>query len=457
MSLRTVLGNPSFPLVLVAAVAVLVHSINILNYPAWFFDEGFYLTFSNQWAKTGQLSYFEHPFGAFVILALLFATVNPTSYLIPRILMALFSAVDGVLLYKVARAAYSRTGMFAFVASLLYVATPLSARYLRLVLVDNFMTLFLLLALLVIVTRPTDQVVSALLFGGALVSKQTGLFFIPAVLALFRQQKRSLSKTILWLFMAAIIPVLWVLFGIYQIGFSSLLSSQLVLTGLSGERAAYAGDLIVQRITARDPFVFIGLAGVLWSIYRRDVLVAFPISYLLSFIILFLKISTVYLIPMIPFFSILGTALLFDLFERIPRLKSFAKVRTYVFTVLVVALIVSSLFLAVFQNPATPQQEALAYVVDRHPQGVIVSHTYLWLFTQNYPRIVVYDRYSVPWDLLHNETVYLMVDYPGDLVTINSIPQYHDLYFANSTQKSLKAFVDSQSGYEVQVLYGTIP
>ncbi len=50
----------------------------------------------------------------------------------------------------------------------------------------------------------------------------------------------------------------------------------------------------------------------------------------------------------------------------------------------------------------------------------------------------------------------LIVDYPGDLTTINNIAQYHTLYFANATQQSKMTFADPASGYIVQVLQGTV-
>ncbi len=455
MSLHTVLRNPNFPLLLVAIVAVLVHSPNILNYPAWFFDEGAYLYFSLQWQQTGTLSYYGHPFGALAVLSLLFAVVNPTSYLLPRILMVVLSAIDGMLLYKLAKAAYSRNASFPLVASLIYVATPLSARYLRLVVVDNFMALFLLLSLLLILTRPKGNVLSALSFGCALVSKQTGLFFIPALIIYFWKQRRPVSRIVLWMVIASIIPIVWILFGVFQVGFSGLISSQFALTALGGERAVNAGSLIVQRIISRDPFIFLGLAGVLWAIVRRDMIVAFPVAYLAAFVLLFLKISTVYLIPALPFFSLLGAALLFDLVNRVPRLTSLSKIRHTLFTVIILALAVSSVYLVVSQNPAVPQQDAVSYIAGLGSPKVIASYTYLWVFSQNYPKVTIYDRYFVPWEQLRNQPVYMIVDYPGDLVTIDSIPQYHQLY-TSASNNPYQSFSDPTSGYVVEVLRGTV-
>ncbi len=461
--------RPNGHLLVIVATALLVHLPNLLNYPAWFFDEGAYLTFSAQWQQTERLSYYGHPFGALAILAMLFAIVNPNTYLYPRMLMVALSAIDGVLLYKVTDTMYKRSGGFALAAALLYVATPLSARYLRLVVVDNFMALFLLMSLLVLVNvkREGNDIVSALLFGVAIVSKQTALFFIPALLVLFKRKKKNLSRTLLWLLVAAVIPMLWALYGVSQLGLTAFLSSQFALTGLGGERAVNAVTLILQRITTRDPFIFVGLAGVLWAFYKKDIIVAFPIIYLLSFVALFLKISTVYLIPVLPFLSTLAAVLLFDIFDLSPRMRALVKIRGYLFTILILALIVSSLFLVTFQNPATPQQEAINFVVEHRsicsqglflfcPPAVIVSYTYLWLFRQNHLEIPVYDRYSVPWNQLQNQTVYLIVDYPGDIVTINSIPQYHALYYADATQRSAVTFTDPRSGYTVQVLQGTV-
>ena len=450
-----ILGRNSIPLVTIASIALLVHLPNLLNYPAWFFDEGAYLHFSLEWLKTGELAYYGHPFVPLAILAALFASVNPTGYLVPRILMAIFSAVDGILLYKIGKALYSKGETFAFVASLVYVASPLSARYLRLVVVDNFMTLFLLASFLLMVTRPRDRIISALLFGGALASKQTALFFVPAFLLYFRFQKRTVVNIIIWLLFAAILPAVWVVYGVYQLGgLAQFLASQFGLTALGGERAVNAGSLILQRITSRDPFLFVGLAGVVWALYRRDWTVAFPITYLVSFVVLFLKISLVYLIPVLPFFSLLATAFLFDIVKRVPRLENSMRMKNALFGTLIILLAVSSLFLVIPQKPASPQQEALSHVAGLGSPTVIASYTYLWLISQNYPSITAYDRYFVPWSQLASRKVYLIVDYPGDLVTINSIPQYQQLYF--SSLSTARNFTDPASGYIVQVVYGVV-
>ena len=80
-----------------------------------------------------------------------------------------------------------------------------------------------------------------------------------------------------------------------------------------------------------------------------------------------------------------------------------------------------------------------------------MSATYLWLFQQNYPSINVYDRYSVPWSQLTNRTLYLIVDFPGDLNTINAIPEFKRLY-----QSSSVVWSETTYGYTVQVLNGTV-
>jgi hypothetical protein len=189
-------------------------------------------------------------------------------------------------------------------------------------------------------------------------------------------------------------------------------------------------------------------------LYRRDWTVVFPITYLLSFVVLFLKISVVYLIPVLPFFSLLATAFLFDVVKRVPRLENSLRMKRALFGALVILLAVSSLFLVIPQNPANPQQEALSHVAGLGSPTVIVSYTYLWLISQNYPSITAYDRYFVPWSQLAGRTVYLIVDYPGDLVTINSIPEYQQLYF--SSLSTAQNFTDPASGYVVQVMYGVV-
>ncbi len=413
-----------FP-ILIVATAVLVHLPNLLGYPAWFYDEGAYLTSSLQWLQTGHLTYYGHPFGPLAILAALFATINPRDYLIPRILMVGFSVIDGLLLYRVTGLFFPNDKRLAILTPLLYEATPLSARYLRLTVVDNFLALFLLLSILFTLSKPKNPTLSGIAYGASLISKQTAIFFLPGFLVLFFTQKKNPRYIISWLILSSILPIIWILYGTTQVGFSNLIDQQFGLTGLGGERAVSAVSLIVQRISTRDPFIFFGLAGIIWAAYkRRWALLAFPVAYYLAFIVLFLKISTVYLIPTLPFLSILSSLLLFEVFDRVPKIGNPKALKTTLFAILIVALIASSLFLVTTQSPSDSQQAALSYVGSLGSPKVIASSTYIWLLKQNYPNVAVYDRYTVPWSALNGSAVYLIVDLPGDLTTINSIPQY---------------------------------
>jgi len=442
----------TFP-VLIVAIAILVHLPNLLGYPAWFYDEGAYLTSSLQWFQTGHLTYYGHPFAPLATLAALFAAINPRDYLIPRILMVGFSVIDGLLLYRVTRLFFPNDKRLAILTPLLYEATPLSARYLRLTVVDNFLALFLLLSILFTLSKPKNPILSGIVYGASLISKQTAIFFLPGFLVLFFTKKKNPRYIISWLILSSILPIIWILYGTTQVGFSNLIDQQFGLTGLGGERAVSAVSLIVQRISTRDPFIFFGLAGILWAAYkRRWALLAFPVAYYLAFIVLFLKISTVYLIPTLPFLSILSSLLLFEVFDRVPKIGNPKALKTTLFAILIVALIASSLFLVTAQSPSDSQQAALSYVGGLGSPKVITSATYVWLLKQNYPNVIVLDRYTVPWSTLNSSTVYLIVDLPGDFTTINSIPQYQSA-FNNSTIVASYNYYN----YLVQVRSATIP
>jgi len=442
----------TFP-VLIAAIAILVHLPNLLGYPAWFYDEGAYLTSSLQWLQTGHLTYYGHPFAPLAILALLFATINPRDYLIPRVLMIGFSVIDGLLLYRVTGLFFPNDKRLAILTPLLYEATPLSARYLRLTVVDNFLALFLLLSILFTLSKPKNPILSGIAYSASLISKQTAIFFLPGFLVLFFTKKKNPRYIISWLILSSILPIIWILYGTTQVGFSNLIDQQFGLTGLGGERAVSAVSLIVQRISTRDPFIFFGLAGIIWAAYKRQwTLLAFPVAYYLAFIVLFLKISTVYLIPTLPFLSILSSLLLFEVFDRVPKIGNPKALKTTLFAILIVALIASSLFLVTTQSPSDSQQAALSYVGGLGSPKVITSATYIWLLKQNYPNVIVLDRYTVPWSTLNSSTVYLIVDLPGDFTTINSIPQYQSA-FNNSTIVASYNYYN----YLVQVRSATIP
>jgi 4-amino-4-deoxy-L-arabinose transferase-like glycosyltransferase len=443
-----------FPIVIIAT-ALLAHLPNLLGYPAWFYDEGAYLTTSLQWLQTGHLTYYGHPFAPLAILAALFATLNPRGYLIPRILMVGFSVVDGLLLYRVSGLFFPNDKRLAILAPLLYEATPLSARYLRLTVVDNFLALFLLLSLLFTLSKPKNPILSGLTYGASLISKQTALFFLPGFLVMFFTGKKNPRYIVSWLVLSSLLPIIWILYGTTQVGFSDLISQQFGLTGLGGERAVSAISLIVQRISTRDPFIFFGLAGIIWAAYkRRWVLLVFPVAYYLAFIVLFLKISTVYLIPTLPFLAILASLLLFEVLDRFLKIPKSKAIKTSLFAILIIALIGSSIFLVTTQSPSDSQQAALSYVGSLGSAKVIViaSATYIWLIKQNYPNITVLDRYTVPWSTLSGSTVYLIVDLPGDFTTINSIPQYQTAFNSSTIVASYNYY-----NYLVQVRFTTIP
>ncbi len=429
-----------------------MHLPNLLGYPAWFYDEGAYLTSSLQWLQTSHLTYYGHPFAPLAILAAVFATLNPKDYLTPRMLMIGFSVINGLLLYRVTGLLFPKDKRLAILAPLLYEATPLSARYLRLTVVDNFLALFLLLSLLFTLSRPKNPILSGITYGASLISKQTALFFLPGFLVLFFTEKKNPRYIIAWLVMSSLLPIVWILYGTTQVGFADLVYQQFGLTALGGERAVSAISLIVQRISTRDPFIFFGLAGIVWAAYkRRWTLLVFPVAYYLAFVVLFLKISTVYLIPTLPFLSILASLLLFELVDRVPRISSSKTIKTTLFAILIVALIGSSLFLVTTQSPSDSQQAALTYVGGLGSAKVITSATYIWLLKQNYPNITVLDRYTVPWSTLSGSTVYLILDLPGDFTTINSIPQYQSAFNSSVIVASYNYY-----NYLVQVRSTTI-
>ncbi|TMI43272.1 hypothetical protein E6H23_02830, partial [Candidatus Bathyarchaeota archaeon] len=359
----------------------------------------------------------------------------------------------GLLLYRVTRLFFPNDKRLAILTPLLYEATPLSARYLRLTVVDNFLALFLLLSILFTLSKPKNPILSAIVYGASLISKQTAIFFLPGFLVLFFTKKKNPRYIISWLILSSVLPIIWILYGTTQVGFSNLIDQQFGLTGLGGERAVSAVGLIVQRISTRDPFIFFGLAGILWAAYkRRWALLAFPVAYYLAFIVLFLKISTVYLIPTLPFLSILSSLLLFEVFDRVPKIGNPKALKTTLFAILIVALIASSLFLVTTQSPSDSQQAALSYVGGLGSPKVITSATYIWLLKQNYPSVIVLDRYTVPWSTLNSSTVYLIVDLPGDFTTINSIPQYQSAFINSTIVASYNYY-----NYLVQVRSVTIP
>jgi Dolichyl-phosphate-mannose-protein mannosyltransferase len=185
-------------------VVGIVHAVNMGGSPAFFDDEGTYV--SQAWAVThvGELApytyWYDHPPLGWLVMAGWSLVTAPftsgASIAEARGLMLVLALVDAALLYAIAR----RLGMrrpFAALAVALFALSPLAVHYQRMVLLDNFGVTWLLAAF-ALALSPARRLaafgVAGICFAGAVLSKETLLLVAPALVVLIWQRTKGSSR-----------------------------------------------------------------------------------------------------------------------------------------------------------------------------------------------------------------------------------------------------------------------
>ncbi len=179
---------------LILTVALVAHGWNMFNFPHYENDEATYLARGWTFVTTGDLDpytyRYEHaPFGWIVIGGWLLLTGGTTffsSFLVSgRVFMLLVHLASVLLTYKIGKNLFNRrTGI---VASLLYTLSPLSIFFGRRVLLDNIMSLFVLLSIYLLTRKSltlSKVLLSAVAFALATLSKLNAGIMAPAILYL---------------------------------------------------------------------------------------------------------------------------------------------------------------------------------------------------------------------------------------------------------------------------------
>jgi endo-1,4-beta-D-glucanase Y len=194
-------GEPALLLALVA-VAVVSHGLNMFQFPSFtgIDDEGIYA--SQAWAilREGQLSpytyVYDHVPGGWILVAAWMAiTGGPHAFGSAidsgRVLMLLLHVGSVVLLYHIARKLGCGMAVAAF-GCLVFAVSPLALTYQRRLLLDNIMLFWCLLSLDLLLDgwgRLSRVTLSGLCFGVALLTKETAIVLLPAMLFIAWQQR----------------------------------------------------------------------------------------------------------------------------------------------------------------------------------------------------------------------------------------------------------------------------
>lgn len=216
-------------LLLIIAISLIAHSINMFGYPAYREDEGTYISQAWTVMTQGKLAaytyWYDHAPGGWLLMAgwhaltggidIAGVTVNAG-----RIFMAVLQVISTVLLYNIAFNLTKRKDA-AVVAALLFSLTPLAIISHRRVLLDNIMV-FWFLTSLYLLTKPIRLryvIVSAIAFAIAVLTKESAAVFFPVMLAIvyFHSHKNNRHfAVVIWASIVLLIGSYYPLFAVLK-------------------------------------------------------------------------------------------------------------------------------------------------------------------------------------------------------------------------------------------------
>ncbi len=269
-----------------ALVGLLAHGLNMFNFPAFTFngDEGIYTGQALAVLRMGQLApytyFYDHaPAGWILLAAWMALTGGPHTFGSAidsgRVLMLLLHIGSIHRLYRVARECGCGRSAAAL-AGLLFALSPLTIFYGRPVMLDSIMLFWLLTSLDLLLDgqgRLSRVALSGACFGIALLSKETAIFLLPAMLLIAAQERRlhhGRFAVIGWLLPMAMVTSWYLLYA--------LLKGELLPPGLLGDdrpHVSLLGTLLWQ--TRRDGGGMWSLDNQFWHFVREDWLLRDPI------------------------------------------------------------------------------------------------------------------------------------------------------------------------------------
>jgi hypothetical protein len=436
------------PLVLSA----FTHLWNPVGFPDIFYDEGVYMYRAmNVLAGLGPQTntYHDHPFfGQFFLAGALSLTGYPDSlhpkpdvnsiemlYLVPRVLMGLLAVVDTFLIFKISERCYSTK--VAFLASILFAVMPVTW-LVRRILLDSILLPFLLTSILFVVYTKNSQhkklftVISGILLGIAIFTKETAFIMIPLVAILLYQNTKSRKMLMLWFIPVILIPLLWPAQSIADNQFHKFVIDVLSQT----QRQNHNFVNIVGNFAGYDPVLLVlGIIGTVYAAIRRDLMVLLWVIPFVIFLVSLGYVQYFYWILILPIFCIAASKFIIDRLETVKKNNQRVIAFSIIASICIFGFTMSTLLIT---TNISSQFEAAAYVIqnvhnsnipkDSNNTTIISSPVYSWLFTYVYkiPDVAPDYRYIL-FHPTYTEKILLISD-THFRENINAGKQLQDVY-----------------------------
>jgi len=439
-------------LIIPLTLSAFTHLWNPVGFPDIFYDEGVYMYRAmNVLAGQGlQVSNFhDHPYFGQLFLAGALSIIgypnslHPTPdvhsiemlYLVPRVLMGLLAIVDTFLIFKISERRYSTN--VAFLASILFAVMPVTW-LMRRILLDSILLPFLLSSILFTIYAKDSQnkklfaVISGILFGITIFTKETAIFMIPLVVALLYQSTKNRKLLLVWFVPVILIPLLWPIQSVTDNHFHKFVID--VLSQVHRQNNNFVN--IVGNFAGYDPVLLtLGIIGTIYAAIKRDFMI---LLWIIPFVIFLASTGYVqyfYWIIILPAFCIAASKFIIDKIEIVKKNTQRIVTFSVIFSVCIFGLTVSTLLIT---TNVSGQFEAAAYVVqnvhnsnipkDSNNTTIISSPDYSWLFTYVYkmPDVVPDYRYLLFYPA-YTEKILLIAD-AHFMENINTGKQLQDVY-----------------------------
>lgn len=372
-----------FTIVLIISTSTLFHLYDVTGFPTIHVDEGTYMYRAMHfltWGNVGwNVSFYDHPyFGPILLGMLLKVVIYPIlilsdtqfqgfandPYLIPRLIMSLFSIVDAFLVYALSKILYNRD--VGILSAVLFSIMPFTWALRRIYLESLLLPLFLGSILLVLYSNYQYKSgrksiwllisISGILLGLSIFTKAPIFLMIPLLIYLIYKQNNKLTYIIIFMIPVIVIPAIWPLDALIKGEFDQW------TLGVTSQITRHNATMIeaIYNILEIDPIIFsIGFAGILFAIIRRDYFILLGIIPFLVFFSIFISyVNWFYMIPIFGFVCIAASVLLIKIMVYFPKFRLF----TFSVTWIVIAFGFLSTFLLILTDVGLFQHQTISYI-----------------------------------------------------------------------------------------------
>ncbi|OGM74312.1 hypothetical protein A3H19_06030 [Candidatus Woesebacteria bacterium RIFCSPLOWO2_12_FULL_39_9] len=461
------------------AVSGLSHAINMFGFPYYENDEGVYMSQAWSLLREGKVApytyWYDHaPVGwifiaVWVFLTGGFFTFGP-SINSGRVFMLILHLATTLFLYFIAKKISGRKEV-GTLSVLVYSFSPLGIYYQRRVLLDNIMTFWVFASSAVLVVKNlklSRVLLSSILFGLAVLTKENAIFFLPFYLYLIyinTSYKNRLFAITGFLLISFSIMSTYILYAVlkkefFPVGFlgstkehvSMLTSFKWQMTrGASLPFWTKGSDFygnVLEWMNKDKIMVILGgaslILGSLLSIKNK----AFraPVIFGLLFVVFLIRgglIIGFYIVPLIPIFALL----IGEVYEYLIQKISLGNLKIYKGAIILSLVAIPALLLTnhngkYTRNETNPQLKALVWVKENVPEKaymVIDNYMYVDLKEKGFVNNKVFPNADWFWKIYYDPEI-KEGKYKNDFRKIEYITLSHEMLkqIGEGTQDYLK-------------------